>query len=221
MNASPPLRRRPLIRGARLTSLALVAAALALPVFTAAAGAQESLRSTFPGRRLGGGTRGECASRLLAHLVPVSSVYAPAATPTLGLLEGPSPSPRPLQIEFRPQRGAVEPLRRTLPPAPVGVTLVTLPAIRNATVWESSYQCETGGAGGASDPLAFVASVAPPALSLLVTDRTPADLAVQAGLENLRRSCGKEVATAEVAAAFGLADVVTPSWPSRIPVRCL
>jgi hypothetical protein len=66
-----------------------------------------------------------------------------------------------------------------------------------------------------------VASVAPPALSLLVTDRTPADLAVQAGLENLRRSCGKEVATAEVAAAFGLADVVTPSWPSRIPVRCL
>ena len=39
--------------------------------------ANPQLRSSFPGRRIGGGTRGECTARLLVHLVPKNSVFAP------------------------------------------------------------------------------------------------------------------------------------------------
>ncbi len=189
--------------------------------------AQTNLRNAFPGRRVGGGTRGECTARLLAHLVPSSSVFAPGSTTTLGVLEGPTTMPRPLVIEFRPLRsggtadGAKAVLvKRTVPAGPVGVTLVTVPALRQSTVWESSYDCEPPAAAGDTDPLAFVTSAAPPAVSLLLKEVTPADKPVQDGLRKLRASCGADVARTDVARTFGLDDVVTAEWPARIPVRC-
>ena len=216
---SPPRRaRRPL----RLLILLLSCVGVAGEAF-----AQSNLRNVFPGRRVGGGTRGECTARVLAHLVPASSVYAPGATTTLGVLEGPASDPRPLLIEFRPLRsngtadGAqAARIKRTVPPGPLGVTLVTVPAVRQSTVWETSYDCEPPAAAGAADPLAFVTTAAPPAVSLLLTEVTPADKPVQEGLRKLRAACGTDVARADVARTFGLDDVVTAEWPARIPVRC-
>ena len=66
--------------------------ALSLLAEGSAALAQPNLRSTFPGRRVGGGTRGECAARLLAHLVPSDSVFAPGPALTVAVLEGPPPT---------------------------------------------------------------------------------------------------------------------------------
>lgn len=204
-------------------------ALVALAGFATEAMAQSSLRNTFPGRRIGGGTRGECTARVLAHLVPATSVFAPGANRTLGVLEGPSAAPVPLLVEFRPLSGAgtiegarAAGQRRTLPAAGAGVTLFNLPALKTPTVWESSYRC--GGnepTSASSDPLNFVATEAPPALSLLVVDGTKDDAATRASLEKLRGSCGASVAKSDVAAGFGLADVVTTEWPARIPVRCL
>ncbi|MEB3322281.1 MAG: hypothetical protein VKI81_05610 [Synechococcaceae cyanobacterium] len=183
--------------------------------------------SAFPGRRVGGGSRGECTSRLVAHLVPARSVYAPGATPTLGVLEGPTARPRPLVVSFRPPRvGAAvsrppAPARRTLPPAPAGITLFSIPPLQASTVWESAYQCEPEGRGGSANPLDFVSAVAPPATTLLVKDGIAPDPKVQAGLRELRRSCGSQVATAQVAATFDLGDLISAEWPARLPVRCL
>ena len=75
-------------------------------------------------------------------------------------------------------------------------------------------------AAGAADPLAFVTTAAPPAVSLLLAESTPADKPVQEGLRKLRGACGADVAKADVARTFGLDDVVTAEWPARIPVRC-
>ncbi|MFM7394311.1 MAG: hypothetical protein ACKO22_08120 [Cyanobium sp.] len=80
---------------------------LALATFTAgeALAGSANLRNTFPGRRVGGGTRGECTARLIAYLVPSSSVFAPGSSRTVGILEGPSANPRPLGLTFSPLRG--------------------------------------------------------------------------------------------------------------------
>ena len=53
---------------------------------------QEKLKNqqTFPGRRVGGGTRGKCNSRLIAHLVPPSNTYTPNFSRNIALLLGPS-----------------------------------------------------------------------------------------------------------------------------------
>lgn len=190
--------------------------------------AQSELRKSFPGRRVGGGTRGECASRLLAHLVPSSSVFAPGKARFLGVLEGPSAAPSPLEITFRPlsDRGTVDGSiasgqRRVLPASAPGITLLTLPPVKVPTMWESSYICPGAAATSTpADPLNFVAADSPPALSLLVMEASKDDEAVQASLAKLHRSCGSSVPREEVGATFGLADLITAQWPERIPVRC-
>lgn len=194
-----------------------------------AAQAQDALRSTFPGRRVGGGTRGDCAARVVAHLVPETNMLGATSPTTLGILSGPANAPRPLQLAFKPRQKkattdsapAAGPQDRILPAAPAGVTLLSIPAVAGDTVWESSYQCEEPSAAGDSSPLAFVSNVAPPAQSLLVSARLPGDRRAEQELQTLRASCGATLPTAEVAAAFGLSDVITREWPAQLPVRCL
>ncbi len=208
-------------KAVRVASLLL---ALALLAESTAALAQSNLRSTFPGRRVGGGTRGECAARILAHLVPADSVFAPGPSLTVAVLEGPTANPRPLQLEFRPQgpggTAAGATVQRNLPAAAAGVTLLKVGGFKGAEVWESSYRC-TDAAPASSDPLSFVDSVSPPALSLLVSDATASDRSIQAGLQRLKGLCGAKVSRADLARSFGLEDVMGPDWPESLPVRCL
>jgi hypothetical protein len=160
--------------------------------------------------------------------VPTSSVFAPGKTRFLGVLEGPSAAPSPLEITFRPLSGRgtadgsmASGQRRVLPASAPGITLLTLPPVKVPTMWESSYICPgAGSTPTTADPLNFVAADSPPALSLLVTEASKEDTAVQASLAKLHRSCGSSVSREEVGAAFGLADLITAQWPERIPVRC-
>ena len=199
--------------------------AWALLLQAGAAPAQPQLRSTFPGRRIGGGTRGECTARVLAHLVPPSSVFAPGSSGLIALLEGPTANPRPLLVALRQANAAgsrdgarSRVLLLELPAAPAGVTLLVRP-IKTASVWESSYRCEDDVADPA-DPLAMVSSAAPPAVSLLLLEVTPSDAALQPRLEDLRARCGQTVPREQLARAFDLSDVIAADWPARLPVRC-
>jgi len=165
---------------------------------------------------------------MIVHLVPPSSVLAPGSG-GIGLLLGPSSNPRPLAVELRPlgrggapDRSATALLQRTLPAAPVGITLLPLAGVQAATVWESSFVCAdtAAAAAAAADPLSFVESTSPPALSLLVPSGTAEDRTLQASLMQLRKACGGTVATAEVARSFDLVDLLRSDWPERLPVRC-
>ncbi|MFY8148024.1 MAG: hypothetical protein ACOVNL_02265 [Prochlorococcaceae cyanobacterium] len=232
--ASRPWRRSPsgslpAVPAAGRVLRSLLPALLLLGIAAAPAVlAQENLRNTFPGRRVGGGTRGECSARVVANLVPSTSVFSPGASRRIGVLEGPTANPRPLRLAFRPlnSSGSSDTARaamsqRMLPASPAGVTLVTLPALKVPTVWESSFACEEGTADP-QDPLAFVQSESPPAVSLLVADAdsTPEDKPLQAALQQLGRSCGASVPREQVASLFGLSDVITAEWPASLPVRC-
>ena len=212
---------------ATLIALVAVAAPLAAVGVPQAALAQADLRNTFPGRRIGGGTRGECSARLIAHLVPNTSVFAPGASATIGLLEGPTAQPRPLQLSFRPLSSAgtaakaqASTTTRDLPAAPMGVVLIKVAPIKIATIWESAYRCDESGAKASADGLDFVQTASPPAVSLLVSDAQRDDKAIEAALKQLRAQCGNTVATAELVKSFGVADVITAEWPQQLPVRC-
>ena len=179
-----------------------------------------SNRSTFPGRRVGGGTRGECSGRILVHLVPENSVFAPGASGTLGLVQGPTANPFSLELSFQPE-GDGPGTTRTLPAAPASLTLISRAATTVPTIWESNFNCETGdGVDNLQDPLAFVQTTFPPVLSLLVPDAEPVDQPVQLALASLRAKCGGTVPSVQTLAKFGLADLVTDEWPQQLPVRC-
>ena len=116
-----------------------------------------------------------------------------------------------------------------LPASEAGITLFNLPPLPGPTVWESSYLCGGdgsglggggGSAGAGSGSLSIVSDGPPPAISLLVKDRSDEDRSAEALLNGLRSSCGQTVNTREVAERFGLADAISDDWPERLPVRC-
>jgi hypothetical protein len=211
----------------RRAGITLLAWASALAFEPVAALAQENLRSSFPGRRVGGGSRGLCTARMVAHLVPPGSVYAPGSGRTLGLLQGASPEPVPLDLAFRPWSPPGTPApagadqRLSLPASGAGITLVNAPALARPTVWESSYRCGDGGVADAAAGLDFVAVKAPPAVSLLVPEATAEDGTIQISLSRLRTACGASVPRGQLAASFSLDPQLTAALPEQVPVRCL
>ncbi len=193
-------------------------------VLPAAASSQP--RSSFPGRRVGGGTRGECTARLLVHLVPQNSVFAPDGERLLGTLQGPTQAPKPLLMDLRSLVSAgtvagaknhVQRMRHD--PSPVGVTLFRAP-LADGVVWESSYQCIEPPPG--VDPLNWDGGFdAPPAITLLLAEPTPVDLSLQERLQALANRCDGSVAKARLIQDFNLAPLDLSSWPDRLPVRCV
>ncbi len=168
--------------------------------------AQADLRSSFPGRRVGGGTRGECSART-------------GASGDLALVQGPTANPVSLTMTFKPEAGGVS-TSQTLPASPAGVTLLRRSAIGAPTIWESGFDCASGDAAASADPLSFIETASPPAVSLLLSTPEASDTQVQKSLQALRQSCGGTVPAVETLAQFGLADVVTAEWPQQLPVRC-
>jgi len=190
------------------------------------AAANPQLRSSFPGRRVGGGTRGECTARLLVHLVPQNSVFAPDSARLLGILQGPTQAPKPLLMDLRRLASAgtvadaqnrVQRLR--LDPSSVGVTLFRAP-VADGVVWESSYQCIAPEPG--VDALSWDGGFdAPPAITLLLADPTPLDLSLQERLKALADQCEGTVAKKRLIEDFNLTSQDLSSWPDPLPVRCL
>ena len=176
-------------------------------------------RNTFPGRRVGGGTRGECNARALVHLVPDSSVFAPGASGLLGLVEGPAENPFNLTVQFKSGDGGLT-VNRTFMASSSALTLMTIQDLSTPTVWESSFECSAGDGMWNDDPIAFIQSSSPPARSLLLPEAEGDDLKVQNILSSLRQYCGKKVPAQETLARFGLADLVTEAWPRQLRVRC-
>ena len=176
-------------------------------------------RNTFPGRRVGGGTRGECAARQIIHLVPQSSVFAPGSEGLIGWLEGPSSDPKPIEVSLRKQDTSTPVLSRSVASAGSRLVLLRLPQLLVLPlIWESGYQCADA---PADDEFGFIGVEGPPAKSLLVSDLLPADSDVQSHLNDVLNTCGSTASTATISRLFELEDVVSSRWPEVLPVVCL
>ena len=185
------------------------------------------IRNSFPGRRIGGGTRGECWTRLFAHLVPANSVYTPGSPPLIAVLEGPAKTPRPVIIELRsvranglPDPNAKPVFQRTLLPEKEGVRLILLDKLTKPLSWTSSYSCPDSPVPS-DESLFFVSRSEPPPLTLLLpSNPSPDDRKVWETLGLLYEACGKTFPRQEVKRLFGFSDLLSDDWPENLPVRC-
>ena len=218
------------LRTPRLSCLAITVLTLCVVgLAPTAADAQLDIgiRNSFPGRRIGGGTRGECWTRLFAHLVPANSVYAPGSPPLIAVLEGPAKTPRPLIIELRsvlanglPDPNAKSVFKRTLLPEPEGIRLIILSKLAQPVSWTSSYFCPDSPVPS-DESLFFVSRSEPPPLTLLLpSNPSPDDRKAWETLGLLYKACGKTFPRQEVKRLFGFSDLVGDDWPENLPVRC-
>ena len=191
---------------ARIAALVCMAFALS----ELAALAQSDSRNTFPGRRIGGGTRGLCTSRSVAHLTPANNIQRVSVTgpSRVAVLQGPTQQPYPLKVSLQGLTSF------ELPASPAGVDVLKLPRLNGDTRWESRYACPGGGAHDTQDPLSFVSVAAPPAVSLLSPSSDGIDQ-----FDALAAHCGGSVALSQVKQWLGL-DGLPGEWPQLLPVRC-
>ena len=182
-------------------------------------------RNTFPGRRVGGGTRGECASRPVVHLVPSSNMFSLGSSNLIAVLEGPSADPMPLEVILRPASddGLATPgvsplLQRSLGAAVNRLVILRVPAASGPLLWESSYQC---GQDEGADEFGFITASAPPALTLLLPGADSEAESFQQQLVAFQAACGNSTAVAPLRQAFDFGDeVIDESWPQDVTVQC-
>jgi hypothetical protein len=188
----------------------------------------------FPLRREGGGTRGACAARLLAHLVPPDGHVDPGAAGILGVIEAeaplqippPRPKAKPTAKPMASPKPAAQPLVLRWPggewmaPARPGASLRLLRLSGPAPVgeWFSFPACE-----GSAEPVA-----PPPSSQLRPSPGGPAPAAVaaraadarsRAALAELWRQCGRSVASQPLLAFWGF-DALADQLPASLPVVC-
>jgi|694.fasta_scaffold00759_30 hypothetical protein len=174
---------------------------------------------SFPLRREGGGTRGACVLRLVAHLVPEDSRFDPGPRPILAVIEEEmmevgkdkivvgNPEPEPVPLVLRWAGGErIEPARRG-----ASLRLLRLSGPVSKGLWESFPAC-----GGSAEPMA------PPALSLLgpAAGTGAADRAARAALDALWRRCGERVATAGLLESWSYPHLAK-RLPASLPVVCV
>ena len=182
-------------------------------------------RNTFPGRRIGGGTRGECAARPVVHLVPSSNVFSLGSFNLIAVLEGPSADPKPLEIILRPASddglatpGVMPLLQKSFGALNNRLVLLRVPTASGPLLWESSYQC---GEDDGADEFGFVTASAPPALTLLLPEADAETASLQQQLASLQSVCGNSTAVAPLKQAFDFGDeVIDESWQQTVTVQC-
>jgi len=190
---------------ARLSALML----MLLAISWAPAWGQADSRNTYPGRRVGGGTRGVCTGRFVAHFTPVSNIQRVSTNRPVrvAVLQGPTSQPYPLTVNLQGHPNL------EFPASSAGVVVLSLPPLTRETRWETSYACP-GGAETHDDPLAFISVAAPPAVSLLVPTSDAEDQ-----LPALSIACGSRVKLSVVEEWLGV-ESLPGQWPQQLPVTC-
>ncbi len=182
-----------------------------------------SLRNQFPGRRVGGGTRGECSARYIAHLVDFNSFYAPGKTRLIALIQGPSNNPRPIKTKFGtyiPNKEVEYSYEMTLSNPRASLFLLKAPKIKNPIAWSSSFDCDDDNNNDIG-LLDFIEETSPPALSLIVNNISKEDINLQRKVLELSNSCGEEINTLDVFNTFKLGDNMNgKNWPNSLEVIC-
>lgn len=181
-------------------------------------------RQTFPGRRIGGGTRGKCNSRLLVHLVPSSNIYTPDSSKNIALLIGPSNEPKSLLIKFSKEKTEKELIQDTqvLDSSTSKVIIIKSPDVNFPIIWESSFDCNKENKTH-NDPLNFVESFAPPAKTLIKNKSQNNEDKLNANkILNLTAKCNQKIYFNHLLNLFDLNELRETIQPgSKINIECI
>lgn len=164
---------------------------------------------------------------MLAHLVPSSGEFAPASDGLIGLVEGQAANPRPLSVSLKPLRSwqsgstdsgtMIKELQLTAQGP--SVRLMRIGPVKEPLVWETAYLCGDAASVGNTDPLAYIQTISPPALSLLKPQGASSSAGDRQSLQTLAKACGSKVTREQVVNAFGLQEMAS-ALPPALPVFC-
>lgn len=211
-----------------MKKIALPLFALAIFIFSNKIKAEDQLINiglAFPGRRVGGGTRGECSSRKIMHLVPESNISYQNQFGHLALIIGPSNHPKNINIKFKPfeyvpnNENKLDLKDIQIPASEAKVFLISLPKQQYPFIWESSFNCEDDIDMGFD--FNFIQNDPPPAQTLIAPTNYKKDNTEEDKMLWLSNYCNKEITQKSLSEKFKIGELFDNNWKKEIAVSCI
>jgi len=181
-----------------------------------------NLRNSFPGRRVGGGTRAICDSSAIVHLVPSNNVFSPGHSRRLALLKRKTIHSFLSISKFRKYttKGMTgEILMKKTLNGPSGIYLIQAPYFKNHLIWESSLICPNSNEND-TGLFGYDHSLPPPARTLLLREATNDDMYLADNIKWLTQFCNSSVDIKDFSRRFPLDDLSDSMIGSKLIVHC-
>ena len=177
----------------------------------------------FPGRRVGGGTRGECSARKIMHLVPESNIAFQNELGHFALIIGPSNDPKDINInfkEFEPtQKNAIDLKDLKIKASKEKVFLISIPSQDVPFILESSFNCNDNTDMGFD--FNFIQDDSPPAQTLIAPSSYQGNKNKEDKMVWLSKFCDSNISQSSLSEKFQIGEFFDENWEKEINVTCL
>ena len=190
---------------------------------------QMNIGLAFPGRRLGGGTRGECSARKIMHLVPENNILFHNSNGQIALIIGPSNKPKDVKIAFKSYYSEFDDINGPSPGiddllisnSSEKIILLYIPKKNFPFTWESSFECSEDNGDSFNDfVFDFIQDNSPPAISLIAPEFYKKNNNNEDDITWLSNYCDKKISQNELNKKFNLNELFDENWSDEIFVDC-
>ena len=188
-----------------------------------------NIGSAFPGRRLGGGTRGECSARKIMHLVPDNNILFHNSKGQIALIIGPSNSPKDVKIAFKPYSSpdgtyngpSPEIDDLFIPNSSEKIIFLNIPKKQFPFTWESAFECSDNNEDSFDGfGFNFIQDNSPPAISLIAPESYVKTNNTEDKISWLSSYCEKSIAQEKLIEKFNISELFDSNWSNKINVEC-
>ena len=178
-----------------------------------------NINNAFPGRRVGGGTRGECSSRLLINLVNKDNALYLNKLDPIAILAGKTKTSEAIRISLiNDNRKVLSSIN--IPSETSELIIIKSLPIGIDQILEAKPICKNDTDN--SDPFTIVSSVFPPTKSHLLKNKRNKDKEIKSYLSTMLNKCNTQVEVNQIINMWGLEKGLAEKYnlPENIPIKC-
>jgi len=175
-------------------------------------------RSIFPSSRMGGGTRGECASRLIIHVVPLENIYSPDKKNLLALYLGKTKDAKPLSIYFNNLNTSEQYEEILIDPMEESLLIFKIPKQLNDVMWNTQFNCAETEYNNSFD---FISNNSNPVSTLITFVNNKENHKYQKFISQAYEKCGSRVSSLEIKSLMNLEDNTIKELSKSFSIVCL
>ena len=207
----------------KLTFIFLIASSLIFPNQIKSQDEMVNIGLAFPGRRVGGGTRGECSARKIMHLVPESNIAFQNELGHFALIIGPSNDPKDININFKEfeetQKNKVDLNDFKIKASKEKVFLISIPSQDVPFILESSFNCNDNTDMGFD--FNFIQDDSPPAQTLIAPSSYQGNKNKEDKMVWLSKFCDSNISQSSLSEKFQIGEFFDENWAKEINVTCI
>ena len=173
-------------------------------------------RNTFPTSRIGGGTRGECGSRLLIHIVPSANKYLPDKNRLLAVYLGKTKHASPLIVKLLNNKNSEhEMVFKSLGES---LLIFKIPKTGKNTLWKSYFKCSEKYSDNMYN---FISNNSNPVSTYISSKDNIENKKYRKFINKAYNTCGNSISKQDIATLTNLNQKITNKISKEVRIICL